>query len=435
MIISPELAALLPWLLFGSFAVLLLLRLPISYCLGIAAMLCLLVVKVPLSVIPQRIFASLDSFTVMAIPLFILAGNLMTEGGISKKLIDVANSVLGSTQGGLGMACVLACGFFGALSGSAPATVIAIGSMLYPEMVKMGYPKKQMGGLISVSGGLGPVIPPSICLVLYGTIANTSITDLFLSAFLIGGIMLAALLVTTYIQSKREKWPVSDQKFSIRNVLHSMRKSIWALLMPVIVLGGIYGGFLTPTEAASVAVVYALFISLFVYKELKPRDLGRILFESAKGGSVVLFIMATSSVFSWFFAYSGISNMLVSAIRNAGLGYYPVLLLMVMILLLFGFFLEGTATILLLIPIFMPLANSVGIHPLHLGMILSITNVVGCMTPPVAVNIFACSTFSHLSVEDISKGELPYLITTVLTLVIVVFFPQLSLWLPSLTGI
>lgn len=412
-------------LLFGLFVILLVFKVPVSFCLGIASTVCLVILGYPLSVIGQRVFAALNSFSIMAIPLFILGGNLMTEGGLSKSLISFCETLLGNVRGGLALVAILACGFFAALSGSGPATVIAIGGMLYPEMVKRGYPDFQVAGLVTVAGGLGPIIPPSIIMVVYCTMTNTSITSLFSAGFVVGGLLILALVLMTLFQGKKYSWPVTGERFSIRRVLKALKKSLLAILMPIIVLGGIYSGFFTPTEAGAVSVLYALIVCMFVYKTVTVKGLMRILRDSAVSCSVIMFIMGTSTTFSWLFTVSGISKYVTDAVEASGLGYYPILLLITGILLIFGFFLEGIATVTLLIPLFLPIAISVGVHPLHLGMIVSLTNVIGCMTPPVANNIFACSTFTGLSLGRISKGEVPYLLSFLTVLLLVVFVPQL----------
>ncbi len=414
-------------LLFGLFAVLLILKVPVSFCLGIASTVCLIILGYPLTVIGQRVFAALNSFSIMAIPLFILGGNLMTEGGLSKNLISFCETLLGNVRGGLALVAILACGFFAALSGSGPATVIAIGGMLYPEMVRRGYPDFQVAGLVTVAGGLGPIIPPSIIMVVYCTMTNTSITSLFSAGFLVGGLLMLALVLMALIQGRKYGWPVTGERFSLGRGLRALKKSLLAIIMPVIVLGGIYSGFFTPTEAGAVSVLYALIVCMFVYKTVTVKDLFRILKDSAVSCSVIMFIMGTSTTFSWLFTVSGISKYVTDAVEASGLGYYPILLLITVILLIFGFFLEGIATVTLLIPLFLPIATSVGVHPLHLGMIVSMTNVIGCMTPPVANNIFACSTFTGLSLGRISKGEIPYLLSFLSVLFLVVFVPQLVL--------
>lgn len=412
-------------LLFGLFVVLLVFKVPVSFCLGIASTVCLIVLNYPLSVIGQRIFAALNSFSIMAIPLFILAGNLMTEGGLSKKLVNFCETLLGNIQGGLALVAILACAFFAALSGSGPATVIAIGGMIYPEMVRRGYPDYQVAGLVTVAGGLGPIIPPSIIMVVYCTMTNTSVTSLFSAGFVAGGLLTVTLIVIALVQARTSRWPKTGVKFSGRRLLMAFRDSWLAIVMPFIVLGGIYSGIFTPTEAGAVAVLYALLVCMFIYRTVNVKSLVKILKESAISCSVIMFIMGTSTTFSWLFTVSGISKFVTDAVQNSGLGYYPILIFITVVLLIFGFFLEGIATVTLLIPLFLPIALSVGIHPLHLGMIVSLTNVIGCMTPPVANNIFACSTFTGLSLGRISKGELPYLVGFVTILFVIVFCPQL----------
>ncbi len=417
---------LLPWVLFGLFFSLLLIKVPISVSLGASAMISFMMMGVPLMVVPQRIFAGLDSFTVLAIPLFILAGNIMSEGGISDKLVNVAEAALGHVKGGLAITAVLACAFFAAISGSGPATVVAIGGMLYPLMLQKGYPDYQMAGLLAVSGGLGPIIPPSICIVLYCTVTDSSIKALFTSGFLVGALIVLALMMVTIWQARRHDWPTSASTFTFKKLFASMWDSSLALIMPLVVLGGIYGGIFTPTEAAAVACFYSALVSLFVYRTVTLGNLLKIIRASSVSSSAVLFIIATSSIFSWLFAAGGISQTLMSVMLGAGMGYYGVLLVVTFTLLVFGCFLEFVATILLLIPLFLPVCKAVGIDPLHLGMIVLLANTIGCVTPPVAVNIFAAGTYSGLSVEKIAKGEIPYLMTMIAALTMIVFVPWLS---------
>ena len=412
-------------LLFGLFAVLLVFKVPVSFCLGIASMVCLVILDYPLTVIAQKVFGALNSFSIMAIPLFILAGNLMTEGGLSKRLVGFCETLLGNVRGGLALVAIFACAFFAALSGSGPATVIAIGGMIYPEMVKRGYPDYQVAGLVAVAGRLGPIIPPSIIMVVYCTMTNTSITSLFSAGFVVGALLVVALVTLAMVQARIHHWPKTGVKFSLSRLLTAFKDSALALIMPVVVLGGIYSGLFTPTEAGAMAVFYSLIVCMLIYKTVNIRSFFKIVKDSAISCSVIMFIMGTSTTFSWLFTVSGISKYLVSMVQNSGLGYYPILLMITVILLIFGFFLEGTATVTLLIPLFLPIAVSVGIDPLHLGMIVSLTNVIGCMTPPVANNIFACSTYTGLSLGRISKGEIPYLMGFLFVLMLVVFIPQL----------
>ncbi len=327
-------------ILFAAFAVCLIVGIPVSISLGVAS-LCSVVfggLSASSTVIAQRIFGGLQSTSIMAIAFFVLAGNLMTKGGISRRIVNFANCLVGNVRGGMSLALVLACAFFAALSGSAPATVIAIGTMLYNDMVKLGYPGDRTAGLLVVSGGLGPIIPPSI------------------------------------------------------------------------ILGGIYSGMLTATESAAIAVVWAAIAGLFIYKELTVKELVPILKDSAKSSAMILFIIAASTAFSWVFTFSGASQALVNAVISMHLNSALFCFVVAIILLIFGTFMEGTAIAVLLVPVLWPIAQSMGIDVIHFGMIVCISNVVGTMTPPVAVNIFSASTVSGLKMGDIAKAEIPFLI-------------------------
>lgn len=412
--------------LFGAMALLLIIGVPISISLGAATMLSMLTFDVPLAVVGQRMFTALDSVSIMAIPFFVLAGNLMTNGGISRRLVDFANRIIGNVRGGMCYAMILACAFFAALSGSAPATVIAIGSMLYPEMVKLGYPKERCAGLLTVAGGLGPIIPPSIIMVIYCTITNSSVGDMFKGGLVAGVMIAVVLLVVCIYLSHKEKWPKNEQKTTFKDLAKSFVEAIPAILLPVIILGGIYSGLLTPTESAAVAVVYSLIVGVFVYKEINMKDLAAIILDSGKGSAMMLFIIATSTAFSWLFTFSGISTELVNAIVGLHLSKQLFCFIIAVILLLFGTFLEGIATCVLLVPVLWPIAAGLGVNAIHFGMIVSISNVIGTMTPPVAVNIFSAASVSKLKMGEIAKGEIPFFIGYVMVFLAIVFIPQLS---------
>lgn len=412
--------------LFGTLALLLIIGVPISISLGAATMLSMLTYDVPLAVVGQRMFTALDSVSIMAIPFFVLAGNLMTHGGISRRLVDFANRIIGNVRGGMCYAMVLACAFFAALSGSAPATVLAIGSMLYPEMVKLGYPKARCAGLLTVSGGLGPIIPPSIIMVVYCTITNSSVGDMF-KAGLVAGAMIGVVLISICIYlSHKEQWPKNAEKATFKDLWNSFIGAIPAIFLPVIILGVIYSGMLTPTESAATAVVYSFIVGVFVYKEIHLKDLKTIILESGKGSAMMLFIIATSTAFSWLFTFSGISTQLVDTIVGMNLSASMFCLIVAVILLIFGTFLEGIATCVLLVPVLWPIASSLGINAIHFGMIVSISNVIGTMTPPVAVNIFSAASVSKLKMGEIAKGEVPFFIGYLAVFFAIVFIPALS---------
>lgn len=288
-------------LLFGSFAVLLVLGVPIALSLGAATMFTIVTspdMTVSVSTVAQRIYGGLESTSIMAIAFFVLAGNLMTRGGISRRIVDFANSIVGGVRGGMALALVLACAFFAALSGSAPATVVAIGAMLYDDMIRIGYPKDRTAGLLVVAGGLGPIIPPSIIMVIYATLTGASVGDMFSAGMVIGIVIMLVLMCVGAYFAHKEKWPKATEKYTLKEFLISAVKAIPALMLPLIILGGIYSGLLTPTESSAVAVVWALFAGLFIYRELSVHDLVPIILDSAKSSAMVLFIIGTSTAFS-----------------------------------------------------------------------------------------------------------------------------------------
>lgn len=419
-------------LLFGCFALFLIAGVPVAMALGAATMSAIMFspdFAITTAVIPQRIFGGLESTSLMAIAFFVLAGNLMTKGGISRRLVDLANSMVGMVRGGMSLALILSSAFFAALSGSAPATVIAIGSMLYPDMVRIGYPKDRTAGLLVVAGGLGPIIPPSIIMVVYCTMTGASVGDMFKSGMAIGIFIMVALMAVVLFFAQKESWPKSDKKVTLKEFVLNFLKAIPALMLPIIILGGIYSGLLTPTESASVAVVWALVAGLFIYKELTVKDLIPIILDSAKSSAMVLFIVATSTAFSWLFTFSGISESLVHAIIGMNLNPTMFCLIIALILLVFGTFLEGIATAVLLVPVLWPIASSLGISAIHFGMIVCISNVVGTMTPPVAVNIFSAASVTKLKMGEIVKGEIPFFIGYLAVFLAVVLIPALSTFL------
>ena len=416
--------------LFGAFAVCLIIGVPISISLGVATLFTILAnFDLTMAVVTQRLFAAMDTTSIMAIPFFVLAGNLMTYGGISKRLVEFTNRIVGNVRGGMSFALILACAFFAALSGSAPATVIAIGVMLYPDMIKLGYPKDKTAGLLVVAGGLGPIIPPSIIMIVYATLTGASVGGMFKAGMVNGTLIVVALFIVTAFIAKKEKWPKTNIKYNLKDLLKAFFYAIPALLLPVIILGGIYSGLFTATEAAAVSVIWAFVVGIFIYKELKIKDLWGIILSSGKSSAMVLFIIATSTAFSWLFTYSGLAGLMVESITAMQLSPVLFCFIVSIILLIFGTFLEGVATAVLLVPILWPVAQTLGINVIHFGMIVCISNVVGTMTPPVAVNIFSAASVTKLKMGEIVKGEIPFFIAYLAVFFIVVFVPQVSLML------
>ncbi|MDO4297872.1 MAG: TRAP transporter large permease [Lachnospiraceae bacterium] len=410
-------------ILFLAFAIFLIIGVPVSISLG-AASLCAVIfggLSASSTVIAQRIFGGLQSTSIMAIAFFVLAGNLMTKGGISRRIVNFANCLVGNVRGGMSLALVLACAFFAALSGSAPATVIAIGTMLYGDMVDLGYPGDRTAGLLVVSGGLGPIIPPSIIMVIYCTLTGASVSNMFKQGMMIGITIMVVLMVEVLYFANKEKWPKQSVKRTGKEIFKIFLDAIPTLMTPIIILGGIYSGMLTATESAAVAVVWATIAGLFIYKEITLKDLIPILKDSAKSSAMILFIIAASTAFSWVFTFSGASQLLVDTVIAMNLNKTLFCLVVAIILLIFGTFMEGTAIAVLLVPVLWPIAQSMGIDVIHFGMIVCVSNVVGTMTPPVAVNIFSASTVSKLKMGEIAKAEIPFLIGYVAVFLLCVF--------------
>jgi C4-dicarboxylate transporter DctM subunit len=412
--------------LFGSLFVCFIIGIPISVSLGVSSLIGAAILGIPLPVIPQRIFTSLDAASLMAIPFFVLAGNLMTEGGISKHLVSLANSLIGKTRGGLAYAAIVASAFFAALSGSAPATVIAIGATLYPEMVALGYPRERAAGLFVVSGGLGPIIPPSIVMIVYCTISNNSVGNMFKSGVGIGTIIVLMLVIFSTIYSRIEKWPKNTDTFSLVQFIRTLFSAIPALAIPVIILGGIYSGVLTPTESGAVALMYGFIIGFFYYKQINKKTIGPIILVSAKNSAMVLFIIGTSSAFSWIFTFAGISNELVEFISSLRLTSTAFTLTVGFIIVILGAIMDAMAIVVLLVPLLWPIAQSLGLGGIYFGMVVCMGAVIGSMTPPVATGIFAASSFSKLKVGQITRGQMPFFIGFLFVYFLVIIFPPLS---------
>ena len=418
--------------LFGTLALLLIIGVPISISLGAATMLSMLTYDVPLAVVGQRMFTALDSVSIMAIPFFVLAGNLMTQGGISRRLVDFANRIIGNVRGGMCYAMVLACAFFAALSGSAPATVLAIGSMLYPEMVKLGYPKARCAGLLTVSGGLGPIIPPSIIMVVYCTITNSSVGDMF-KAGLIAGAMIGVVLIGICIYlSHKEQWPKNEEKITFKELWKSFIGAIPAIFLPVIILGGIYSGLFTPTEASAVACFYCLIIGLFVYRELNFKSLGKVVFKSVKTAAGIMLIVAATQAFGWVLTRAGIPQMVAEGFTSVISSPTVFMFAVVFILIIAGCFIDAVPALLIFAPILIPTATQYGISLIHFGVVMVVTLCIGLVTPPVGINLFVASSVGGQPIHKIIP-HLPVLIASIIAgTIAIVLIPGISTLLPAL---
>ncbi|MEB3103889.1 TRAP transporter large permease [Ferviditalea candida] len=412
-----------------SLIVFLFLGVPIAFSIGAATIIGLYVGGVPLDFLGQQAFTSLDSFPSMAVPFFILAGALMETGGLSRRIVNVAQSMIGQVTGGLAVVTVIASAFFAAISGSSPATVAAIGSIMIPSMVQRGYHKDFAAAVAASGGGLGIIIPPSIPMIIYGITADQSIGAMFLSGFGPGILIVILLSITVYLIAKKRNYTGSGEKTSPKKILKAIWAAKWALLSPVIILGGIYGGIFTPTESAVIAVVYGLIIGLFVYKELKWRDLPRILINSAIMTGAVLVILSTATAFGRLITMYQIPNLIGDLIISISGSKYIILSLIIVLILFVGTFMETLSIIIIFAPLFLPVVTSLGVDPIHFGIIMVVGAEIGMLTPPLGVNIFVASGISNLNLEVIAKALLPFLLAMVVALLIIAFVPQISMTL------
>ncbi|AET69714.1 TRAP transporter, DctM subunit [Desulfosporosinus orientis DSM 765] len=419
-------------ILFGGFAILAILGLPIAVVLGLTSVIALATAtSIPLLVVPQRMFTAVSSFPLMAIPFFMIAGVLMEGGGISRRLINLANKIVGHLTGGLAMVAILTCMFFAAISGSGPATVAAIGGIMIPAMVSAGYDLGFSAAVMAAAGSIGVIIPPSIPMVTYGVVAGASIGSLFLGGLTSGLLVGLALMIPTYYIAKKRGYKGTG-KFNFKEVLIAGKEAFWAILMPVIILGGIYGGIFTPTEAAAVAVVYGFIVGVFVYKELKFTDLGKLLANAAASTSIVMLIIAAASIFGWIMTSERIPDAVAQAFVSFSDSKIVILLLINLLLLIVGCFMETNAAIIILAPIFLPLVVKMGVDPIQFGLIMVVNTAIGMFTPPLGVNLFVACGQSNLSIERISKAIIPYIIAMVAAVLLITYIPAISMYLPNL---
>lgn len=416
--------------LLVTLVVLLLSSAPIAVALGLTAFLYFFYfTTVPLTQVPDTLANALNNFPLVAVPFFVLAATIMSRGGISTRLTQAGLAVVGGYRGGLAMTAVLSCMFFAAVSGSSPATVVAVGSVLIPVMVRSGYDREFATGTIATSGSLGILIPPSIPLIVYGIVTETSIGDLFLAGVLPGLLAGALLLVLVVVVSRRRGYGAgSDAVVMTREEkARAIRDSVLSLLLPVFVLGGIYTGFFTPTEAAAMAVLYALLVSLLVYREIGWRDVGPILLRSARLSAMIMFIIANGILFSFVLTYEKIPSEITAALLELDLQPWMFLTLVVVLLLIVGCFMETSSAILILAPILLPIALELGVDPVRLGIVIVMTMEIGMITPPLGLNLFVASGLARMSVLRVARAALPSAAVLLVALVLVAAVPAISL--------
>lgn len=421
-------------LLFISMIVLLIVGVPIAFVLCGSSIIAILSTgDIHNAIVIQRMFSGSGSFTLLAIPFFVLAGSLMSSGGISKRLVNLCNSLFGHISGGLAMVAIITCAFFAAISGSSAATAAAVGTIIIPEMLKHKYDKDFAGATVAASAELGVIIPPSIGLIQYGVATGTSISDLFMAGFLPGIFICLVLCMVAHFLCKKQGFEPS-KKATRQEKIQAFKDAILAILMPVIILGGIYSGVFTPTEAAVIAVFYGLIVGVFVYKEIKLSDIPRILTDSAITMSTVLLIMSASTIFGWILTKLQIPQAVAKGFLGISASKYIFLLLVNVLLLFIGMFCEAGAAMVILAPLLAPVAQTLGIDLVHFGIIMMANLAIGMMTPPVGVNLYVVCDTAKVKIE----GMFPYLVKYFLALVagvlIITYVPQLSLLLVNLFG-
>ncbi|MBR3121683.1 TRAP transporter large permease [Oceanobacillus profundus] len=417
-------------LLFSSLIGLLLLNVPLAIAVGLASILVLYLGDLDLFVAVQRMITGLDVFSLMAIPLFMIAGKIMEIGGISKRLVDLAASIVGSITGGFAIIAVISSMFFAAISGSAPATVVAIGSILVPAMIKEGYDKKFSIALIAASGTIGIIIPPSIPFITFGISANASVGDLFIAGVLPGLLMGLTLIIYCFIISKRKGYKGSE-KTSIKKFFQSLKSSILGLLMPLIILGGIYLGWFTPTESGAVACIYGLIVSLFIYRTMKISELKSVFVEAGTLSAMVLFIVATANLMSWLITVEQIPSKIAGALSSVTESPLVFLFIITLVLLVVGTFMETNAAIILIVPILLPLLNTYDINLIHFGVLMIFNLAIGLLTPPLGVNLFVAKSLANIQFNQLIKSIIPFILLMLLNLVILIIIPEISLLLLS----
>ena len=413
-------------ILFISLAVFIFLNIPISISLGLSSALTLMATGSPLGVIPSMMQATVQKFSLLTIPLFVLAGVLMDKGGISKRLINLADSMMGPIHGGLGYVAVISALFFAAISGSGTATVAAMGSILIPAMVKQGYDKGFSSALSAISGSLGTVIPPSITFIIYGMITGQSISDLFLSGIVPGIIFASILCLTVFIYSKKYGWKGDKPKATKKEIMKIFWGTLPGFLSPVIVLGGIYSGFFTPTEAAAVAVIYSFVVGKFIYKELTFEALRETLFSTAKTTGIILLIIMNAGIFSWILTQQGIATQLTEMAIGFTTNKYVMLLIINIVFLMAGCVMDNTSALYIIVPIILPIAKALDINLVHLGVILVLNLSIGQVTPPVGPNLYVAADIGKVKFEVICRKMVPLLIMSLVALLIITFVPWLT---------
>ena len=419
-------------LLILTFLVMLLLGVPIALSVGASSLLVLFLSEMPLEALPQTLFAGVNSFALVAVPFFVMAGDLLAQGGISERIIAFAEAMLCRIRGGLSVVSVVASMFIAAISGSGAATTAAVGSALLPQLKKKGYDLDFSAALIAAAGTIGVVIPPSVPMVLYAVIAGVSVSRLFMAGFIPGLLMGAFLIFYALHVARKRGYPAANPEL-LNDRWRLFRQALWGLMTPLLILGGIFSGYFTPSEAAAVAVVYSLFVALFIYKALSLKQVYRLVVNSGVTSALILFIIATAKIFGWQLAFYEIPDKVASAMLSVAGGSSAMIYLMfILLILLAGMFMETASALIILTPIFIPAVVGIGGDLIHFGLLMSVGLAIGMATPPVAIDIYVASAITGLSLEEISRPILPMVAALILTLILATYVPWIVTALPQL---
>ncbi len=420
------------WILAGSFFFFLLLGVPIGLSIGVSAVTVLIISDIPLEMVPQTMFAGNNSFALVAVPFFILAGDILAKGGISERIVAFAEATLGRIRGGLSIVSTVASMFIAAISGSGAATTAAVGTALLPDLEEMGYDVDFSAALIAASGTIGVVIPPSVPMVLYAVIAGESVAKLFMGGVVPGILMGLGLICLAIYVARKRGYPASE-KVSGKEKWNRFVNSLWGLMTPVIILGGIFSGVFTPSEAAAIAVDYSLLVAFFIYKTMDLKKLYKLVVNAGVTSALIMFIIATAKLFGWGLAFYEVPEAVASAFLGvAGGNRFLVYLMITIIVLLAGMFMETASALIILTPIFLPTITQLGGNLIHFGVLIAIGLAIGMATPPVAIDIYVASAITGLSMEEISKPIIPMVLVLIAVLLLVTYFPSIALFLPKL---
>ncbi|BAE86533.1 hypothetical protein DSY4744 [Desulfitobacterium hafniense Y51] len=420
-------------LLFAYFILLIIMGVPIAFSLGIATLVTTINSQaIPLDYFSQAAFNGIDSFPIMAIPFFVAAGVIMGSGGLLRRLLNLGNELVGFFPGGLALVTVITCMFFAAISGSGPATVAAVGTMMIPEMKRQGYSVAFSAAIVAAAGSIGVIIPPSNPFVIYGVVGQESVGKLFIAGIIPGVLIGIILMILAYSTSKKNGWKGNKDRIDIIAVLRAAWDAKLALVVPVIILGGIYGGYMTPTEAAAISVTYGLIIGLFVYRDLKFKDMYNCLVESGSTTAVIIILMAMATIFGRFITIERVAETVAAFVLGISTNKVIVLLLINIFLLFVGMVMEALAAIIILTPILLPMVSQLGVDPIQFGVIMVVNLAIGFITPPVGVNLFVASGISKVRIEEITRPAIPLILGMIVILLLVTYIPEISLWLPSL---